>query len=135
MSSISLRANVASRWGWLALAVALFATSLPAFAADGPKAHGVELVPWSKKVGKDRYRSSRDFKKTRKHFRETLRGKPVKWHRIVNLPSVKYFHIENLKRKRRWDGVNVYELPNGRVMMYVLKHNPDADKAKKPAKK
>lgn len=112
-----------------AVIVSVLLFSSAAAAGDGPKVHGLELVPWSKEVEPDRYRSSRDFEKTKKHFRETLPRSSVKWHREVNLPSVKYVHIENLAKNRTWDGVNVYLLPNGQVMMYVLKHLPHDDKA------
>lgn len=111
-----------------------------AAAAQSARVHGVDIVPWSKKMGDGRYRSGRDFAKTLKFFRDNFRGsKRVRWHAEVNLPQVKYKHLENLSKKRKWDGVNIYELPKGQVYIYVLEHveapeTPAAGSAKKGAK-
>lgn len=104
------------------LLVLLFALApLPAL-AQAPTVYGLELVPWSKKLEEDRYQSSRDWEGTLRYFREKLRGwKGVRWHREVNLPTVKYVHIQNTNPKAKWSGINIYELPGGRVRMYVLK--------------
>lgn len=112
--------------------------SLPALAESQPKVHGLELVPWSKKIESGRYQSSRDWEGTLKYFRDKLRGwKGIRWHREVNLPTVKYIHIQNLNPKARWSGVNLYQLPSGEVRMYVLRRvRPDEkpdDKADKKA--
>lgn len=109
--------------------VAVFATvfaTLPAQAANPPKVYGVEMPSWSKKVGDDRYQSPRNWDKTVKHFKDQFRGwRGVTWHREVNLPSVKYVHIENGNTKADWAGINVYELPGGKVRVYVLKRLQD----------
>lgn len=100
-------------------------SGVPAF-AESPKVHGLELVPWSKKLETDRYRSARDWEGTLKHFRDTFRGwRGIRWHREVNLPTVKYIHIENQNERSGWRGVNIYQLPNGQVRMYVLQRVVD----------
>lgn len=106
--------------------------------AQGAKVYGVDIVPWSKKIGEGRYRSGRTFDKTVKFFRDNFRGsKRVKWHAEVNVPRVKYKHLQNLSKTRKWDGINIYEIKNT-VYIYVLKHEDDDDKstgAKKGEKK
>lgn len=108
---------------WL---VALLALSpvLPeaARAADASDSDlGLELVPWSRKVGEHRYESPRDYEATIKFFRDKFKGyKNIKWSREVSLPTVKYIHFETTTSSSKWQGVNIYELPDGRVRYYVL---------------
>lgn len=103
----------------------------PAQAANEPKVHGLTLVPWSKKIDEDRYRSARDWKGTLKFFKERFRGSShVKWHREVNLPKVKFVHLQSLREKWNWSGLNIYQLPNGEVRLYVLKRLPEKAESK-----
>lgn len=91
--------------------------------ATAPKVQGVELIPWAKEIGADRYQSPRDWENTVKFFKKKYAGwKTIRWHPEVNLPSVKYVHIENRAEKRTYDGINLYELPGGHVHIFVLKH-------------
>lgn len=119
----------------LALSFALLASTLvgaEAALANSPKVHGIELIAWSKKIDEDRYESPRSWDKTIEYFQKYFRGwKGVRWHREVNLPAVKYIHIENTNDKGAWDGINIYELPNGKVRVYVLKRQPEAAPAAK----
>ena len=127
----------------LTLVTALVVTLLAGAAmATEPKVYGIELVPYSRKIDDDRYRSSRDWSGSMRYFKKKFAGwKYIRWHSVVNLPSVKYVFIENTYPKRQFDGINVYELPGGEVRMYILKHvEPEktedaaaADKGKKPA--
>lgn len=92
--------------------------------AETPKPYGVELLPWSKDLGEDRYQSPRDFGKTLEHFQKQFRGwKAIRFHTEVNLPAVKYVHIENTNPSAAWAGINVYEAA-GKVRIYVLKRQP-----------
>ncbi|MFZ9887446.1 MAG: hypothetical protein ACO3JL_08075 [Myxococcota bacterium] len=94
--------------------------------AETPKPYGVELLPWSKKLDDDRYQSPRDYGKTLEHFKKQFKGwKAVRFHAEVNLPAVKYVHIENSNPSAEWAGINVYEV-EGKVRMYVLKRQPTA---------
>ncbi len=113
------------------------ATASLAQAQRNIEVHGLELVPWSKKVDGDRYISGRDFEGSLKHFRDKFRGwKTIRWSREVSLPTVKYVHIENLSDNAPWQGVNIYQLRNGEVRLYVLprqaKAPPSAATPKKP---
>lgn len=118
-------------WTTALVCGAAICIAVPANAADEPTVHGLTLVPWSKKIGEDRYRSSRDWEGTLKYFRERYRGSShVKWHREVNLPKVKFIHLQSLRDKWGWSGLNIYQLPNGEVRLYVLERLPaEADKS------
>ena len=127
-------------------ALTVVATMLLASAgarAEEIKAYGLTIVPWSAKVGDDRFRSPRDFKETVKFYDKLFLGwKNVKKHREVNLPGIKYVHYENTNDDAKWAGFNVYQAgPQGEVRIYVLKRlgdggDDDEDKAaKKPKKK
>lgn len=108
----------------LLAAVATVALLASAAHAETPKLYGVELLPWSKKLADDRYQSPRDFGKTLEHFQKQFRGwKAVRFHPEVNLPAVKYVHIENTNPSADWVGINVYEA-EGKVRIYVLKRQP-----------
>ncbi len=128
----------------------LAVTALLAFVVAAPAAHasgtsselGLDLIPWSKKVAERRYESPRDYEGTLKFFKDKFKGwKNVKWTREVNLPTVKYVHIENTNPEGKWQGVNIYAMPDGKVRYFVLDHpkkpgeaSPPAADAAKPAK-
>jgi hypothetical protein len=106
----------------LALAVVLVAaTSTEAVAASAPEELGLDLVPYSRKIGERRYQSHRDYEGTIKFFRDKFKGwKTIRWMREVSLPGVKYVHLENMNEKQPWEGVNIYQLKSGEVRFYVL---------------
>lgn len=98
---------------------ALFAPG--ARAADAGSELGLELVPWSKKVGVRRYESPRDYDSTVKFFKDKFKGyKNIKWMREVSLPAVKYIHLENTSDGSRWQSMNIYELPDRRVRYFIM---------------
>lgn len=104
--------------------------------ANAPKVHGIDLIAWSKKIEEDRYQSPRSWDKTIEYFKKYFRGwRGVRWHREVNLPTIKYVHIENTHEKGAWAGINIYELPGGKVRVYVLKREPKVEAAKPDAAK
>lgn len=106
----------------LILLVVLAGLAAPAAGADAPSSDlGLELVPWSRKVGDHRYESPRDYEGTIKFFKDKFKGyKTIKWSREVSLPSVKYIHFESTAPGSKWQGVNIYALPDGRVRYYLL---------------
>jgi hypothetical protein len=113
-----------------ALLAAGIALAAPAHAAEPNNELGLELVPWSKKVGERRYESPRDFDSTVKFYKDRFKGqKTIKWTREVSLPSVKYIHIENTGTSSRWQGINIYALPDGRVRYYLLEREAPATAA------
>jgi hypothetical protein len=82
---------------------------------------GLELTPYSRRLEDHRFVSGRDWDGTVKHFRDRFKGnKSVRWSREVSLPTVKYIHLENLADTGAWQGVNIYQLKNGEVRVYIL---------------
>lgn len=115
----------------LALSFALAAPAARA-STDTPSELGLELIPWSKKLAERRYESPRDWDATLKFFRDKFKGwKTIKWTREVSLPAVKYVHITNTADAGKWEGINIYALPDGRVRYFLLAR---AAKAAPPAK-
>lgn len=125
--------RLAARFTALAL-VGLAITATPANASsDTPTDLGLELIPWSKKLAERRYESPRDWDGTIKFFRDKFKGwKTIKWSREVSLPAVKYVHITNAAENGKWDGINIYALPDGRIRYYVLSRAPKAPATKAP---
>jgi hypothetical protein len=81
---------------------------------------GLELIPFSKRIAEHRYESPRDYEGTIKFYKDKFKGyKNIKWSREVSVPAVKYIHFETTS-KSKWQGVNIYQLPDGRVRYYVL---------------
>lgn len=111
-----------------ALAMALALGAAPARASgDTPTELGLELIPWSKKLAERRYESPRDWEATLKFFRDKFKGwKTIKWTREVSLPAVKYVHITNTATAGKWEGINIYSLPDGRVRYFLLARAPTA---------
>lgn len=110
-----------------ALAVVALAATPVAAASDTPTELGLELIPWSKKLAERRYESPRDWDGTIKFFRDKFKGwKTIKWSREVSLPAVKYVHITNAAENGKWDGINIYALPDGRIRYYLLTRPPKA---------
>jgi hypothetical protein len=101
-----------------ALVTLMFASQ--AHAADNQEL-GLELIPWSKKVGDRRYESPRDYEGTVKFYKDKFKGwKNIKWTREVSVPAVKYLHFETTTENSKWMGVNIYELPDQRVRYFIL---------------
>jgi len=115
----------------VALAVMSSSSSL---AANGPEDLGITLLPTSSKIGEHRYSSGRDYEATTKFFKEKFRGlAKVRTYREVSLPNVKYVHYENTNETSAWQGINVYQLKNGQVRIYMLPRlKPAAPAPKKP---
>ena len=67
-----------------------------------------------------RYRSPRTFDETL-DFYQRLFNQPgvVRWRTIVNLPGIRAKHIESLRKKTKWEGINIYEY-KGEVRLYVV---------------
>ena len=94
---------------------------------------GVPLLPWAKKLAPHRYESPRDWDGTVKFFRDEYKGqKTVRFGRENSVPAAKYIHIDNLATAGKWDGINIYELPDGRVRFFVLERAKKAASAPPP---
>jgi hypothetical protein len=66
-----------------------------------------------------RYRSPRSFDETLDYYQRVFQGGGVRWRNVVNLPGIKAKHVENLRKKAKWEGINIYEY-KGEVRIYVV---------------
>ena len=82
-----------------------------------------------------RYTSPRNYDDTVNYYHRYFRSKGgVRWHHIVNLPSVKAKHIKSLKKSTLWEGINIYEA-KGQVRFFVIPRsvaNPSLSEQKSP---
>lgn len=93
--------------------------------AEAKRVFGALIPDEVHRVDDARYRSRRDWDKTLRFFRSVYkRTSGVVWRRIETPPNVKAIHIQNTRRKRKWDGINVYETKSGKVFIYVLRSTP-----------
>jgi len=67
-----------------------------------------------------RYRSNRSFDDTLDFYQRLFNQTGlVRTRSIVNLPGIKAKHIECLRKKTKWEGINVYEY-KGEVRLFVI---------------
>src|SRR5262245_6989657 len=80
-----------------------------------------------------RYRSQRTFDETLDYYQRLFnQAGGVRWRNVVNLPGIKAKHIESLRKKTKWEGINLYEY-KGEVRIFVVPRSPEAP-TKAPAK-
>ncbi len=80
-----------------------------------------------------RYSSARSYDDTVSYYQRFFRSTGgVRWHHIVNLPSVKAKHVKSLRKSTLWEGINIYE-SKGQVRFFVIPR--PASKASKPTRK
>ena len=67
-----------------------------------------------------RYRAHHSYDETLEYYRRLFNQTGgVRWRNIINLPSVKARHVESLRRKTHWEGINIYE-KQGDARIYVI---------------
>ncbi|MBI4820564.1 MAG: hypothetical protein HY791_30130 [Deltaproteobacteria bacterium] len=100
-------------------AVALLLTlPVPATAAT---VAGALIMDGAKNVDTDRYRMAKDWDDTLRFYRRAYPSKDgYSWRFYADTPKVKIWHVANLKKKREWEGLNIYETPDG-VFVFVLR--------------
>ena len=82
-----------------------------------------------------RYRASRSFDETLDYYqRELKRVSGIRWYNVVNLPGVKAKNITCLRKKTKWEGINIYET-RGEVRLYVIPREVEPAVDKKAAGK
>ena len=80
-----------------------------------------------------RYRSSRSLDETLDFYqREFRRVGGIRWNNIVNLPGIKAKNITCLRKKTKWEGINIYET-HGEVRLYVIPREVELATDKKAA--
>lgn len=74
---------------------------------------------------KGRYRVRATYDETLEFYRRAFKAiGGVRWRSITNKPGLKAQHIESLRKKTNWEGINIYE-SNGEVKVYVLPRPPE----------
>ncbi len=112
-----------ARFVALGLGFALMASLSPRPAAAA-KVYGAVILDESRKIEPGRYRSMKSYERTLRYFRSVYgRTKGVVFRPMKTTPKVKGVHIANLRSKRTWDGINVYEVRD-KTFIYVIKHDP-----------
>lgn len=80
---------------------------------------------------KGRYRSPRTYDDTLDFYRRSFAPMGgIKWRNIVSMPGIKAKHVESLRKKTHWEGINVYE-KQGEVRIYIIPRET-VDPAKRP---
>jgi len=75
-----------------------------------------------------RYRSNRSFDETIEFYERLFRRTGgVRWYNVINLPGIKAKHIESLRSKSDWEGINIYEYQN-EVRLFVIVRDGTHDK-------
>ncbi|MEE8408791.1 MAG: hypothetical protein V3T05_04225 [Myxococcota bacterium] len=70
-----------------------------------------------------RYRSSRSYDETVDYYKRVFRRTGgVRWYNIVNKPGIKARHIKSLRKKTRWEGINISE-HRGQVRIFVIQRD------------
>lgn len=90
--------------------------------AEAAKVHGATILDESKKTGPSRFQSRRDWDRTIRFFRRVYgKKKGIVWSQMDTPPGVKGIHIANIRRTRKWDGINIYQHKN-RIEIFVIEH-------------
>ena len=90
----------------------------------------VPLVPYVTPLQEPgRYRSPRSYDQTLDFYTKLFKQSdvPVRWRNVVNMPGIKAKHIESLRAKTRWEGINIYEY-KGQVRLFIIPRNDSAGK-------
>ena len=112
------------------------AVAAPARAAEYQTYLGATLPKWARKIGEHRFQSPWDWHTTIRWLNKTYTSRAEYPRiRIVNQPGVKAIHLKNARKRGGWEGMNVYQLADGRVRFYVLpKEKPKEPRAKAPSR-
>lgn len=83
------------------------------------------LPPGASAAGEPgRYRSGRGYDETLDFYRRLFHQTGgVRWRNIVDQPDVRAKHVDSLRQRTRWEGLNVYEA-RGETYVYVLSRIP-----------
>ncbi len=79
-----------------------------------------------------RYKISKTFDEAIDFYQRLFQTGGVRWRNVVNLPGIRAKHIESLRKKTTWEGINLYE-HKGEVKIYVIPRSPEPTGAAKPA--
>ncbi|MBI2373299.1 MAG: hypothetical protein HYV07_04805 [Deltaproteobacteria bacterium] len=103
---------------WILGAGLLLLASSRAFATT---VAGALIMDGAKSVDTDRYKMAKDWDDVMRFYRRAYASKDgYSWRFHADTPKVKLWHVENLRKKREWDGLNIYETPDG-VFVFILR--------------
>lgn len=96
-------------------ALALMMMAAPSDFMEAP------LVPGHKAMSETgRYASPRSFDDTVKYYKDVFKRKGgVRWRGIINQTGIKAVHLQHLRKKSHWAGINIYE-HKGKVRIFVI---------------
>ena len=79
------------------------------------------IVSGARALGEEgRYESAKNFDSTIEWYKRKFKNVGgVRWRSIVNLPSIKAKHLQSIRRRTKWAGINIYE-HQGRVRLFVV---------------
>ena len=98
---------------WLGLILSV--TPIESMSLEAPIIPGATALRES-----GRYLSPRTYEETLDFYRRIFNGaNMVRWRNVVNTPTVRAKHVESLRKKTRWEGINIYEI-KGKVGIYIL---------------
>jgi hypothetical protein len=106
----------------MSLWLALFLLAAPAEERPAPAAlTEAPIIPGAIPLSEPgRYQSPRNYPETLDYYRRLFaRTGGVRWRNIVNQPDIRAKHAASLRRKTRWQGLNIYE-KQGHVRIYVV---------------
>ena len=67
-----------------------------------------------------RFRSSRTYDETLDFYQRLFNQTGgVRWHAIINQPGLRARHVESMRRKTKWEGLNIFDV-RGEVRITVL---------------
>lgn len=82
-----------------------------------------------------RYRSVRTYQETLDFYRRLFNQTGgVRWRNVVNLPGIKAKHVDSLRNRTRWEGINIYE-KSGEVRVYVIRRDASEVEAPEPKRR
>lgn len=96
-------------------------------AAEAVRVHGATVPDDARSLGGGRFQSTKDWDKTVSFFRSAHpnRAAGIVWRPLETNQKVSGFHIENTRRDRSWDGINVYQTEDGKIFISVLEAKPE----------
>ncbi|MCC6807949.1 MAG: hypothetical protein IT381_11035 [Deltaproteobacteria bacterium] len=115
------------------LFAATFSLLLLGAESEGERVYGAPIVPNARKIEDARYVSPRNYDDTIEFYEKLYKGSgAIRFRAIINAPSVKAVHLQNLKpTPGNWVGINIYEINNQTRLFVVRGDGAKAEPKKK----
>ena len=67
-----------------------------------------------------RYTSPRNYEGTLKYYKRYFQATGgVRWHNIINIPTIKARNVTSLRSSTKWEGINIYK-EKGNVRIFII---------------